>query len=183
MPCTFARLRNGGDTIRIIGERVSPSLREFETRRRIGFGRYLTEEQLAKDWGRDFQFTMQSRFAGVRVVQNEERRDVLASTRGSCGADNIHQGPRSKRDRDRKGGAPIGSDSKASSLSTCFGSEPCMIQVYLDNILLNDQDLDLVRTWDLAGVEYYSGPTVPAQYRRSGSACGVMLLWSKPGDG
>jgi hypothetical protein len=42
-----------------------------------------------------------------------------------------------------------------------------------------DVDLDFIRTWDLAGVEFYNGASVPVRYRVSGSGCGVVLLWSR----
>jgi hypothetical protein len=53
------------------------------------------------------------------------------------------------------------------------------MQVWLDNINLGESDPGLIRTWDLSGVEYYTGNSVPARYRTSGAACGVVLLWSK----
>jgi len=42
-----------------------------------------------------------------------------------------------------------------------------------------DVDLDFIRTWDLGGVEFYSGASVSMRYRISGSGCGVLLLWSR----
>jgi hypothetical protein len=51
--------------------------------------------------------------------------------------------------------------------------------VILDNIPLGEVDTDLIRTWDLSGAEYYTPSTVPARYRTSGTACGLLLLWSK----
>jgi hypothetical protein len=51
--------------------------------------------------------------------------------------------------------------------------------VFLDDIQLDVADFDIVSTWDLAGVEYYTGNNVPARYRVSGAACGVLLTWSK----
>jgi hypothetical protein len=53
------------------------------------------------------------------------------------------------------------------------------VQTYLDDVLLDEADFDIITTWDLAAVEYYTGSTMPVRYRLSGSACGVMLLWSK----
>ena len=53
------------------------------------------------------------------------------------------------------------------------------MQTYLDDVLLDEADFDIISTWDLAAVEYYTGSTMPVRYRLSGSACGVMLLWSK----
>jgi len=55
----------------------------------------------------------------------------------------------------------------------------CAPQVMLDDAPLRIDDFDLIRTWDLAGMEYYSGETMPVQYRRAGSECGLLLLWSK----
>jgi hypothetical protein len=37
----------------------------------------------------------------------------------------------------------------------------------------------MIRTWDLAAVEYYDGSQVPVQYRTRAYECGVLLLWSK----
>jgi hypothetical protein len=59
------------------------------------------------------------------------------------------------------------------------GIGPCVTAVYLDDILLNSQDRQLVQTWDLAAVEYYTGAEVPVRYRTGSYGCGVLLLWSK----
>lgn len=60
------------------------------------------------------------------------------------------------------------------------------VQVYLDDVLISGapgnlmtDDSDLVRTWDVAVVEYYTGAQVPVRYRTHGYGCGVLLLWSK----
>jgi len=60
------------------------------------------------------------------------------------------------------------------------------VLVYLDDVLISGapgnlmtDDSDLVRTWDLAVVEYYTGAQVPVRYRSHGYGCGVLLLWSK----
>jgi len=58
------------------------------------------------------------------------------------------------------------------------GGRPCFVSIYLDGILLL-HDSDLVRTWDLAVVEFYTGSQVPVRYRTGAYGCGVLLLWSK----
>ena len=58
-------------------------------------------------------------------------------------------------------------------------SKHCYVVTFLDNIQLDQADFDLVTTRDIAGVEYYTGNNVPARYRVSGAACGVLLVWSK----
>ena len=62
---------------------------------------------------------------------------------------------------------------------SCTSTRPCLVKIYLDDIELGEADDGLIRTWDLSGVEYYTGASMPARYRVSGSACGVLLLWSK----
>jgi hypothetical protein len=66
------------------------------------------------------------------------------------------------------------------SISTgATGVAPCFVTVYLDGIEMPREDLELVRTWDLAAVESYTPEQVPARYRTRPYACGVILLWSK----
>lgn len=137
------------DTVKVSAAPLSPLLREFEQRRTMGFGRYLTEAQLDSEGTRDFETVMTSRFPGLRVVVAKGQR-ILASARGDCGA---------------KAG--------------CFSLDPCAVLIFLDGMFLGDVDADIVRTWDLAAVEFYSGAQVPVRYRISGSGCGVMLLWTK----
>jgi hypothetical protein len=55
----------------------------------------------------------------------------------------------------------------------------CYVTVYLDGILTQREDSDLIRTWDLAAVEFYTGVQVPVRYRTQAYGCGVLLLWSK----
>jgi hypothetical protein len=59
------------------------------------------------------------------------------------------------------------------------GIAPCFVTVYLDGIDVPRQDIELVRTWDLAAVEFYTAEQVPARYRTKAYECGVVLLWSK----
>jgi hypothetical protein len=59
------------------------------------------------------------------------------------------------------------------------GVAPCFVTVYLDGINLARGDMELVRTWDLAAVEFYTMEQVPVRYRMSAYGGGVVLLWSK----
>ena len=43
------------------------------------------------------------------------------------------------------------------------------------------EDVDLVRTRDLAAIAFHSAASSPAQHRDTHAGCGVMLLWSKRG--
>ena len=84
----------------------------------------------------------------------------LASTRGPCGYQETEL-------------------SRRRGLSSCLTSKPCLVQMYLDGMRLSEDDFGLIKTQHLAGIEYYTGATVPAQYRIAGAACGVMLVWTK----
>lgn len=78
------------------------------------------------------------------------------------------------------GGSGGGAEAQENRMfGSCMSTRPCLVMVYLDDVELGEADDGLIRTWDLSGVEYYTGASMPARYRVSGSACGVLLLWSK----
>ena len=54
------------------------------------------------------------------------------------------------------------------------------VDVYLDGVLSTNNDLEKQNVNQFAAVEYYAGgATIPVQYNRTGSSCGVLLLWSR----
>lgn len=148
-------------------------LQNFEARRSTGIGRYLTAADLAKESDRELAMVLTSRFPGLRLVFDSRGKPLVASSRSNCGS----AGPSVPR---LDGRAPSGGGETATGSSgSCFSVHPCVVQTFLDDINLGELDFDIVRTWDLAGVEYYTGASMPPRYRVSGSACGVLLLWSK----
>jgi hypothetical protein len=178
-------------------------LRDFETRRLQGMGKFLTADQLAKEANREFGMVAMTRFPGLQVVHDGDGRPHIASIRGSCGvgsspSEALRAGSRGGgsggRGAETTGGTPTGVQGSggsgqgsstepppgtAFSAGSCTPNKGCIVQTYLDDILLDEADFDIIATWDLAGVEYYSGAQVPVHYRISGAACGVLLLWSK----
>lgn len=181
-----------------IKAQASSRLKDFEMRKRMGTGKYLTAVDLEKDANRDFGVVAMSKFPGLRLIHDGDGRPHIASSRGSCGvASTLNDAlrPSSKtggsggRGTAAGGGAEQGAKGGASfddppvgtltSTGSCAPSKACLVQVYLDDVLLDEADFDIITTWDLAAVEYYTGSTMPVRYRVSGSACGVMLLWSK----
>ena len=177
---------------------ASARLKDFEVRKRIGTGKYLTAVDLEKDANREFGMVAMSKFPGLRLIHDGDGRPHIASNRGSCGvASTLNDAlrPASKTggsggrgtaagggaDQGPKGGGsfddpPVGT---LTATGSCSPNKACLVQVYLDDVLLDEADFDIITTWDLAAVEYYTGSTMPVRYRLSGSACGVMLLWSK----
>ena len=185
---------------------LSPNMRDFEMRRRIGSGRYLTADQLATEANKPFTHVAMMRFPGLQLVHDGDGRPHIASTRGACGgstspSEGILAGARGGgsggRGASSTGGAPgstqgsggAGSGSGAGAggapsgmqvtLGSCAPGRACYVVTFLDGIQLDSADFDIIMTWDLAAVEYYTGNSVPPRYRVSGAACGVMLVWSK----
>ena len=178
-------------------------LRDFEMRRVQGVGKFVTADQLAKEANREFGIVAMTRFPGLQVVHDGDGRPHIASMRGSCGVGSspsealragAQGGGSGGRGAATTGGSPTGvqgsggsgqgsstepATGTAYSAGSCTPNKGCIVQTYLDDILLDEADFDIIATWDLAGVEYYSGAQVPVRYRISGAACGVMLLWSK----
>ena len=197
-------LRIAGDTTGVVFrlERVAVSLagvdvtagavpmhlREFEIRRNQGIGRFLTEDELGRDANRDFVSVATTRFPGLMMRTDSDGRPHIASTRSSCGG--TTPDGRGSRGIERlggrvpsatRGGGPSdGGGAPENKLSgSCTSTRPCLVKIYLDDVELGEADDGLIRSWDLSGVEYYTGASMPARYRVSGSACGVLLLWSK----
>lgn len=172
--------------VEVTASAVPSQLKDFEARRRQALGKFLVESDLAREGDRDFATVATVRFPGLSVRNDTDGRVHIASTRSSCGGDPGHP-TTDNRGIDRIGGKPgmkppIGSrgiDGEPTISGSCESERPCLVPIYLDNMPLGEVDSDLIRTWDLSGAEYYTAATVPARYRTSGSACGVLLLWSK----
>ena len=181
-------------------------LRDFEMRRRIGSGRYLTAEDLDRDSNRPFGVVAMTRFPGLHFVYDADGRPHVSSTRGACGgnvspSEGILAGARGGGSGGRgaattgggpgqtqgSGGAgsgqgagnPTPSGGTRTYMGSCSPGRACYVVMFLDDIQLDNADFDIITTWDIAAVEYYTGNSVPPRYRVSGAACGVMLVWSK----
>lgn len=200
------------DTVRVTATRVAENLRDFETRRNQGLGRYITEDQLAKLGNTAFTTVITTHIPGLRVQTDDQGTDYLVSTRSSCGGPSASsftvpltmagaagQGsgsggaarPSSSGPATGASGSGVPGSSGSSNggnvvasiggmVGSCNGAM-CPLVIYIDGVHIPQEGngLDLVRTWDLGGVEYYSGSSIPARYRENGSACGVLLAWSR----
>lgn len=69
--------------------------------------------------------------------------------------------------------------------------ERCAPGVYIDGVYVRDLGADAIDTWvnpnEIAGIEIYTGPGVPAQFTTgmeggglSGQICGSIIIWTKP---
>lgn len=122
---------------------ISPGLQAFEERRRLGFGRFVTEVELRKhDSG---PLTNVVRNMGVNVGCSIYPLQCFAGSSRSAGTS-------------------------------------CKFDVYVDGVAVNpsDRDLEKMPANQFGGIEAYLGPaTIPPLYNKTGSACGVLLLWSR----
>lgn len=67
------------------------------------------------------------------------------------------------------------------------GNRPCFVTVYLDGVLFFEEgsggeppDFGHMMTREFAAVEYFSSAAeTPVEYEKTGSGCGVLLLWTK----
>ena len=129
---------------------LSPGLRAFEERRRLGIGHFITEAELRKH---DSQ-----RMTSV-VIQ-------LPSVRLICPTKGMRRGE------------CFAVGTRAATRMALLGGL-CEIDLYMDGIIITDNDLQKLEVSDFAAVEYYAGAEIPAQYNRTGSSCGVLLLWTR----
>jgi len=65
-------------------------------------------------------------------------------------------------------------------LMSLRGTGACPLSVFLDDIPVGlAEDIYIIKTWDLAAVEYYTGNEIPIEYRSRTTGCGLLLAWSK----
>jgi hypothetical protein len=131
---------------------VSPGLQAFEERRKSGSpGYFITDAELRKNETKAMTY-MVRRLPGMQV--NCPRG---LSMQMSCYAYSSRQ--KSKY---------------------AFLGGTCLMDVYVDGIISTDNNLELLRVSEFAGVEFYpGGASMPVQYNKTGSSCGVLLFWSR----
>lgn len=125
---------------------------EFEERRAQNVGHFITRADFEKYPSRRVADFL-GKVPGLRVASNRARGESYAlSGRGAI------------------------------SLS----SGPCYAQVYLDDFPVYRGaphapfNLNTLAAVDVEGIEYYrGGAAVPAKYNGTGSACGVLVIWTR----
>jgi hypothetical protein len=137
---------------------VSRRNMEFEQRRKLGRGEFMSAEDITR---RNSVYTteLMRRFTSVNV---------------SPSSTNYH------------GGMPdyYAMSRRESGSLTNAQQQYCPMSVYVDNIPMPTPfNLDLLPSpRNLMGIEVYSGPaTTPPQYAGFNKGCGVILVWTKDG--
>lgn len=137
------------DTVRVNAPRAPEYLRDFNVRKRMGLGHFLTEQQLDSTKHEMLADLVSRRFSGLRASWGGASSVKLVSTRGfySFGKFKI-------------------------------GKAGCFPLVYIDEMIADPGQLGSLQSGDVGGVEYYSNAP-PVQYTRAGAQCGVMLIWTR----
>jgi len=122
---------------------------EFESRRAMGFGRFVTREELVRNRGRTLDAILRTRVPGVRYL-DVQGKIVAATTRHAA----------------LRGG-------------------PCYVNVMVDGVLRYAGgaqalffDLRSLEASMIAGIEFYTVSSLPAEFNLPGSGpCGTLLIW------
>jgi hypothetical protein len=143
-------------TVTVTEKRESFRMLEFEYRRKIGEGEFMTQAQI--DQHNPPYATELFRYFGTIDV---------APTSGGGGQDVYY--PVSRR---------------ATGGMTPTGQATCFMTVIIDNVPMPAPfNLDLLPSpRDMAGIEVYAGAaTIPLQYAGFNRNCGLILVWTKDG--
>jgi carboxypeptidase family protein/TonB-dependent receptor-like protein len=150
-------------------ERRSPGLAitGFYRRREMGNGAFLGPDDIARSQALRLSDLFR-RVAGVRVVPAGSTGYILQSVRYGMTLSRGSMG--SFRPRGISRGAPA-------------SRNLCTMTVYVDGAPTVLESIDDVSLQTVGAVEVYRGPAeIPPMYNASGSACGVVLLWSRTAD-
>lgn len=142
------------DTVRITERRESRTMMEFERRRQLGVGRFMTLAEIERRGSIDVG-TLLRTFTELSVVRNDATGVTSLQNRRDQG-----------------------------NMLTATGAGACATQVVVDNIPMPAEvDVELLpRPSEIAGIEVYAGPSgVPAQFSGTNRQCGMVLIWTKDG--
>lgn len=143
------------DTVRVTERQTSRNLMEFERRRRLGVGKFLTATDLERRGSIDIATVLRG-FMSLAVVRDD------------------NTGVTSLQNRRDQG-----------NMVTAQGAGACPVQVVVDNVPMpREVDVELLpRPKEIAGVEVYSGPAgAPSQFGGTDRRCGMVLIWTKDGS-
>jgi hypothetical protein len=144
------------------------------------------EGVVATSWGRSMRLRRNGFYdrqrAGLGVSMTADRIELLHPLRTS----DIFRYMRGFLVRQTSAG-PVVVGTRGGGL----GNRDCIPIVYLDGAATpsnNGRDqhdsLDMLRPDDILAIEAFQGPaTIPAEFNPLGSACGVILIWSRAGTG
>ncbi len=164
------------DTVSVSGREdvlARGKLAGFYERKKFGIGRFLEEKDIEKFLTRRLADIIVARVPGTRSVR---------SAKGGMAAyiATVRMAPE-----------PL-----ISAMKGAARPPPCYPDIYLDGAVVYSSgsernlpnqpadvvlfDVNSIDPAHVSAIEFYSGPAqMPAQYNRTGSACGALLIWTK----
>jgi len=143
------------DTVRVTERQESRNLMDFERRRRLGVGKFLTAAELEKRGSIDLATVLRG-FISIAVVRDDATGVTSLQNRRDQG-----------------------------NMISAQGAGACAVQVVVDNVPMpHEVDVELLpRPKEIAGVEVYAGPAgAPSQFGGEDRRCGMVLIWTKDGS-
>jgi hypothetical protein len=145
---------------------VDMRLAEYEARRKLGFGHFITQEVLEKSEGRKLSDVLTSKVPGLHG-NNFGNERAIASSRGVLSLQNL----------------PHGDDIDYHSKQA---RPDCYVQVVVDGMIRYKGvareklfDINSIPPEQLAGIEYYTTSQTPPQFNGTGSPCGTLVIWTR----
>src|SRR5262249_12720558 len=126
---------------------------DYEMRRRMGIGRFITDSMLRADSTQPLANILEKRVVGLESVS-----DGRTVHRTNCGQLDVYVD-----------GARV--STSTSRLKSAIPTIP----------LPDETDLRALYGSDVAGVEYYTDVDAPVQFRHQTLSCGVLLIWLRHG--
>ncbi len=139
----------------ITEERRSFRMMEFEYRRKLGIGEFMSQDEIEKR-------------GSAQVTDILRTFPAIAVPDQSAG----HGGTNDHYAMSRRGG-------------TSFGSGSCVMAILVDGVAMPTPfNLDLLPpARDLAGIEVFADPAeIPMEYALYAGTCGLVLMWTKDGS-
>jgi hypothetical protein len=161
----------------VVAAKPAAHLADFEKRRSQGRGRYITPEQLREAHDK-------------KLIEMLIRLPGLHADAGSDGIARVlaKSGPTSIMDNGAKSygtvvrGEPARPQSGKTHRSSDDGTiKPgyCEVSLFMDGLYIKDPDVSMMRATGFDAVEWYTASNIPPEFKRPGSQCGVLLLWSR----
>jgi hypothetical protein len=168
------------DTVRVVNQkterRIELRLAEFESRRQMGIGRFLTDSALREERSQSVQSVLATRFPGIQMRDRSIEAMQASGFVGDMHCPILiyvdgHKVTDVSRDKERLGPESQRLAPPANPKGTMVPQPETPRRELFP--------LDNLRPDSLVGVEVYSQSTAPVQYRPIGTYCKVVLLWTR----
>jgi Carboxypeptidase regulatory-like domain len=161
-----------GEKARSLADRLSG----FDERRKMGIGTFIDRQMLEKFANRRTADVLQATAPGTSLKHGTGLKAWVATGRDQTSGHGAFQGGGCLTLLDR-------ADCQAGARPACY------MDVYLDGALVYNSgnrdkaplfDINSVAPESIESLEVYAGASqVPAMYSRTGSNCGVLLIWTR----